>query len=193
MAATLWRAPFLVSARTSRDQGARGEKELILRAQRYEAEALADLFETHFDAVHRYLYTFLGEAEASEELTRRVLLRALEGLPRFRRFESGFSVWLYRVANLVLSEAGRPGVGGLPAPGGSEGEVRLRQALRTLTSDQLDVLGLRFIAGLSAAEVARATGRGLGRVQALQHRALLALRRAAAAESEEPQATAALP
>ena len=191
MAATQWRAPFAVSTRTLRDPAVKREKELILRAQRYEAEALADLFETHFDAVHRYLFTFLGDAEASEELTRRVFLRALEGLPRYRRVESGFSAWLYRVANLVLSEALRPGAGGLPAPGGSEGEVRLRQALRTLTPDQLDVLGLRFIAGLPAVEVARATGRGLGRVQALQHRALLALRRATSPEPEEPQATAA--
>lgn len=181
-----------MTARSGRDQEQKGERELIVRAQRYEPEPLADLFAAHFDAVHRYVFTFLGDAEASDEVTRRVFLRALEGLPRFRRFESGFSTWLYRVANLVLSEAVRPGAAELRAPGGSEAEVRLRQGLRTLTPDQLDVVGLRFVAGLPAAEVARATGRGLGRVQALQHRALLALRRAAAGEPEEPQATAAV-
>ena len=193
MAAIGWRAPFAMRDARSRDQGPKGEKELILRSQRYEPEPLADLFEAHFDAVHRYVSTFLGDAAASDEVTRRVFLRALDGLPRFRRFESGLSTWLYRVANLVLSEAVRPGAAEPPALGGSEDEVRLRQALRTLTPDQLDVVGLRFVAGLPAAEVARATGRGLGRVQALQHRALLALRRAEAGESEEPQATAAIP
>ena len=193
MAAIEWRAPFAMSAGSGRDQGLKGEKELILRSQRYEPEPLADLFEAHFDAVHRYVFTFLGDAAASDEVTRRVFLRALEGLPLFRRFDSGLSTWLYRVANVVLSDAVRPGAEELPALGGSADEVRLRQALRTLTPDQLDVVGLRFVGGLTAAEVARATGRGLGRVQALQHRALLALRRAEAGESEAPQATAVVP
>jgi RNA polymerase sigma-70 factor, ECF subfamily len=163
----------------------RGERDLILRAQRFEADALADLFEGHFDELYRYVHTLTGDGAATEELVRRVFLRALDGLPRYRRYESGFATWLERIANAVLSESGRPA--GTPAPMPSldlPPEARLREAIRGLTPDQLDVLALRFVAGLPANAVARATGRGVGRVQALQHRALLALRLALTGEPD---------
>jgi RNA polymerase sigma-70 factor (ECF subfamily) len=163
----------------------RGERDLIVRAQRYEPEALADLFDANFDALYRYVHAIVGDEAGSEELVRRVFLRALDGLPRYRRFESGFATWLERIANAVLSETDRPA--GTPAAMPARDlppEVRLREAIRGLTPDQLDVLGLRFVAGLSADAVARATGRGLGRVQALQHRGLIALRRALSGEPD---------
>jgi RNA polymerase sigma-70 factor, ECF subfamily len=172
----------------------RSERDLILRAQRFEPDALDDLFDAHFDGLYRYVHTFLGDNAATEELVRRVFLRALDGLPRYRRYESGFATWLERIANAVLSESGRPV--GSPAPMPSRDlppDARLREAIRGLTPDQLDVLALRFVAGLPANAVARATGRGLGRVQALQHRALLALRLALTGEPEpepvEPETT----
>jgi RNA polymerase sigma-70 factor, ECF subfamily len=176
----------------------RSERDLILRAQRFEADALADLFDAHFDGLYRYVHTLVGDTAATEELVRRVFLRALDGLPRYRRYESGFATWLERIANAVLSESGRPA--GSPAPMPAldlPSEARLREAIRGLTPDQLDVLALRFVAGLPANAVARATGRGLGRVQALQHRALLALRLALNGEPEvapaEPEAAAKEP
>jgi RNA polymerase sigma-70 factor (ECF subfamily) len=175
------RAAFMTPS-TAHD---RSERDLILRAQRFEADALADLFDAHFDGLYRYVNTFVGESAATEELVRRVFLRALDGLPRYRRYESGFATWLERIANAVLSESSRPP--GSPAPMPAldlPPDARLREGLRGLTPDQLDVLALRFVAGLPASAVARATGRGLGRVQALQHRALLALRLALYGEPE---------
>jgi RNA polymerase sigma factor (sigma-70 family) len=161
------------------------ERDLILRGRRFESDALADLFDSNFEPLYRYVHALVGDPALSEDITRRVFLRALDGLPRYRRYESGFGIWLQRIANAVLSETASE-VGPSPAvlaadPPRSE---RVRQAILTLTPDQLDVLGLRFVAGLPANALARATGRGLGRVQALQHRALLALRRAL---EEEPQ------
>jgi RNA polymerase sigma-70 factor (ECF subfamily) len=163
----------------------RGERDVIVRAQRYEPEALADLFDAHFDGIYRYVSALVGDPAATEELVRRVFLRALEGLPRYRRFESGFATWLERIANAVVSESDRPlaPLPGLPAQD-LPPEARLREAIHSLTPDQLDVLGLRFVAGHPADVIAKATGRGAGRVQALQHRALLALRRALAPEPD---------
>jgi RNA polymerase sigma-70 factor (ECF subfamily) len=168
------------------------ERELILRAQRYEADALADLFEHNIDALHHYLSSILGDEARTEEVLRQVFLRALEGLPKFRRFETGFAPWLYRIANSILADRARAGAGDIPAAGeGEDGAARLRAAIARLTPDQREVVCLRFIAGLPAATVARATGRRTGQVQALQHRALLALGRMLApapvpAEPAEP-------
>ena len=87
----------------------------------------------------------------------------------------------------MLSEAGRAGeVGAEASPVDLPRQAQLRAAIRDLTPDQRDVLGLRLVAGLPADDVARATGRGMSRVQALQHRALLALRHAL---NPEPPAT----
>jgi RNA polymerase sigma-70 factor (ECF subfamily) len=158
----------------------RDEQEVILKAQRFEAEALAELFDEHFDGLYAYVNTLLGDAGASEELVRRTWQRALEGLPRYRRFDSGFQTWLERIANTLISEGSRAGADSPFALGETEGDASsaVRRAIRGLTPDQLDVIGLRFAAGLTAQEIARATGRGRRRVEALQQRGLLALRRA---------------
>jgi RNA polymerase sigma-70 factor, ECF subfamily len=181
----------LVRSEPARD---RGERELILRAQRYEAEALADLFDSHFDGLYRYVHALLADHPATEEIVRRVFLRALEGLPRYRRYESGFGIWLERIANAALSESHRPAAAPTAVPAlDLPAEARLREAIGGLTPDQLDVLGLRFVAGLPAAAVAKATGRGLGRVEALQHRALHALHRTLTGEPEPAPGPAAAP
>jgi RNA polymerase sigma-70 factor, ECF subfamily len=188
MAELGFRQVTFVRSEPARD---RSDRELILRAQRYEAEALADLFDSHFDGLYRYVHTLLADPAATEEIVRRVFLRALEGLPRYRRYESGFGTWLERIANATLSESDRP-TGSPPAVPALDlpPDARLRGAIRGLTPDQLDVLGLRFVAGLPAPAVAKATGRGLGRVEALQHRALLALHRVLTGEPEPAPAAA---
>ena len=145
----------------------RGEQELILRAQRYEPEALEHLFDDHVDGLFRYVDTILGNPADSEEVVRLTWQRALEGLPRYRRFDSGFETWLRRIANALIGQAS--------IPAEDEPEVRLRAAIRRLTPDQLDVIALRFFAGLSVEQIARATGRSRVRVEALQHRGMLAL------------------
>ncbi len=157
---------------------AESEAELIVRAQRYEAEALAELFEASFDDVYRYVYGLVGDHSQAEELTRQVFMRALQGLPRFRRFETGFAPWLYRIANSILASRTRSGPPSEPIPVDASSEARLRLALAALTPEQQEALSLRFIAGLDSHTVARATGHRLSHVLALQHRALLALRRA---------------
>lgn len=159
---------------------ASSEQELILRGQRYEAEALADLYDENFDVVYRYLDARLGEAARAEEMARRVFLQAHESLPKFRRYEAGFAPWLLRIANRLLAEEAK--ADGVLAesllPPGAPREAVLRQALRSLTPEQAEVLALRVLAGMTVVEIAAATGRRPAAVEALQHRALLGLRRA---------------
>src|SRR5579859_5640914 len=128
----------------------RAEQETILRAQRYEQEAIERLFDDHLDGLYRYVDSLVGDAGASEEVVRRTWQRALEGLPRYRRFDSGFGTWLERIANTMIGLA--------PLPTGDRPEDRLRAGIRRLPPDQFDVISLRFVAGLPVEEVARATG-----------------------------------
>ena len=56
-------------------------------------------------------------------------------------------------------------------------QQRLRAAIGCLTPDQQQVLALRFGEGMKAREVAEVMGKNVGAIEALQHRALSALRR----------------
>jgi RNA polymerase sigma-70 factor (ECF subfamily) len=58
-----------------------------------------------------------------------------------------------------------------------EGTARVRALLLALPTTQREVLLLRVIVGLSAAETAAALGLAVGSVRVLQHRAISALRR----------------
>ena len=60
----------------------------------------------------------------------------------------------------------------------------LVDALATLSADQREVVVLRFVADLPLEAVAKITGRRVGAVKALQHRALENLRRAVSSGSE---------
>jgi RNA polymerase sigma-70 factor (ECF subfamily) len=68
---------------------------------------------------------------------------------------------------------------------GRERAMRLREAMRSLSPDQEEVLVLRFVLGLPGADVAAITGRTLGAVKALQHRGLASLARQLAGRHEE--------
>ena len=54
---------------------------------------------------------------------------------------------------------------------------RLVSATKQLTKAQQEVISLRFAGELSVAEVARAMGKSEGAIKALQHSAIVALRK----------------
>ena len=56
-------------------------------------------------------------------------------------------------------------------------QQQLRAAISHLTTDQQQVIVLKFVEGLSNAEVGQVLGKTKGAVESLQHRALAALQR----------------
>ena len=65
--------------------------------------------------------------------------------------------------------------GGDPS-GAVGGRMDIKDAIARLTEEQRELVTLKFIQGLSTADVAEITGRREGAVRALQFRALSALR-----------------
>lgn len=123
-----------------------------------------------------------------EDLLGEVFLQVARSIGGFVGGERDLRRWVFAIArNRFVDDqrrrARRPQVGGdvvpdraVEPPGG--GDDDLRAALATLTDDQREVIGLRFVADLSLEEVAELTGRPLGAVKSMQHRALAALARA---------------
>jgi RNA polymerase sigma-70 factor (ECF subfamily) len=170
------------------------ESRLIQLAQRYDAEALTELYRRHAHAIFRYVYHRVGDRESAEDLVGDVFVRAIEALPAYQDTGRPFTAWLYRIAHARvidhyrrqqvrrtsrLNEALLADLDTDPAllAGKREDARRLWELLPRLTEEQQEVLSLRFIAGLNTAEVADALDKTEGAVRALQHRALSALRR----------------
>ena len=146
------------------------ESQLVVRARRYESDALAEIFERHYAPLYRFALARLGDSRMAEEAVWQGLASALADLPCFHDRGAGLLPWLYRHVHRAILQR-------LPHGDPGDDTDRIRRALLRLSPEQQEVLSLRLIAGLTPKEVAAATGRREGGVVALQHRALMALQR----------------
>lgn len=169
------------------------EESLVHRAQQRDTEAFGELYEKYFDAIYRYIAFKVGNQTEAEDLTQQVFLKAFESIGSYQSRGNPFSSWLYRIAHNQTVDYFRKKSTGKELPleeaqldgGGDPSELvekklsgeEVKAACRHLTKAQQEVISLRFIAGLSIAEVAKAMGKNEGAVKALQHSALAALRK----------------
>jgi RNA polymerase sigma-70 factor (ECF subfamily) len=128
----------------------------------------------------------------AEDMTQQVFLNALQSISSFRWKGVPFSAWLFRIAHNQAVDHLRKKkhssvpldeslVSGEDSPhAAAERKMDIEQLLaatRRLTEAQREVISLRFTSELSIAQVARIMGKSEGAVKALQHSAIVALRR----------------
>jgi len=173
---------------------------VLAAAQRGEARAADELFRAYQPMLLRYLR--VHERRAAEDIAGEVWLAAAAALPDFRGTEAGYRSWLFTVARRRVIDHRRRGIrrrtdvvdpvtfvrsaGGTdPADvvvESTEAHAAIDLISRLLSADQAEVLVLRTVADLSAAEVAALMDRPETWVRVTQHRALKRL--AAHLESE---------
>ena len=169
------------------------ERELLERAKQRDEAALGELYDRYAPRIYAYVYRRVGDAFLAEDLTGDVFVRVIQAIQAERFWHTSFQAWLYRIAhNLVVDHFRKQSpVAELELDEGlvaaeddpvsavaerlSYGQVKA--AISRLTPDQQQVLALRFGEGMKAREVAAVIGKSVGAVEALQHRALAALRR----------------
>ena len=129
----------------------------------------------------------------------------LESIDSFRWQGYQFSSWLFRIAhNLIVDhfrKRGRRHIVALDDAPAAATEynpdldrkldvdmsmVPVQEAMKDLTDLQREVISLRFAAGLSVAETARAVGKKDNAVKALQHAGIKKLRGILSAEVSVP-------
>lgn len=133
-------------------------------------------------------------------MTQQVFLHALQSISSYKSKGLPFSSWLYRIAHNQVVDYFRkkskhvtvPLDESLPIPavGGDpkilvENKITIEEivtATRKLTAAQQEVISLRFAGELSIVEVAGVMRKSEGAVKALQHSAIVALRKALATE-----------
>ena len=153
--------------------------------------AFAELYEAYADRVYRYLLARTSRPADAEELTSRTFLQALAHLDRYRGRGAGFGAWLMTIAHNLLvnwyrDRGRRPPTTPLddalaiptetPGPESSllrsERVQRVREAIGTLAAERQRLVALKYVHGLSNAEIGRIMGRSEGAVKALHHRTL---------------------
>lgn len=178
--------------------------DLIALAQRGDTDAIGALYDEHYAALFRYLFSRLGERQIAEDLTGDVFMRMLTALPHYQPSQTPFRAWLYRIARNRLVDHYRQASKRAPVPL-SQAEAhqdhmedlglltdqkmtteRMLAALSKLETTQREVVALRFLSGLSLQEVAETLEKSENAVKALQHRGLAALRQALAHEQVLP-------
>ncbi|MBI3943836.1 MAG: sigma-70 family RNA polymerase sigma factor [Chloroflexi bacterium] len=168
------------------------EEELIRRAKAYEADAFTEIYDRYYQSIFTYIYYRVDDTLVAEDLAADVFVKALDAIHSFTFRGVPFSAWLYRIAgNLVIDHFRRRpnAVVGLDESFVARGDglhedverrltrEELRLALKNLTEEQQQVVVLKFVDGLSNAEVAEVMGKSEGAIKALQHRAVVALGR----------------
>lgn len=181
---------------------------LVTRFQGGESEVFSTIYLRYFDRVFSYLRTLLHDAHSAEDLAQEVFTRVLVNLPAYERRRQPFRGWLFTIArNQAMTELRARGRLQPESPAQldrrreEEGEPE-RAALEVISwlSDselllfverlpitQREVILLRFMLGLSHAEIAEALGLTPVNVRKLQHRGLAFLRKRLTAIGRAPE------
>jgi RNA polymerase sigma-70 factor (ECF subfamily) len=172
------------------------EAQLLKRAREFDQAALTEVYQSYHAAIYRYIYHHLGDAQTARDLASDVFRRFLQALRNGGGPTRQLRAWLYRVAhNLIVDELRRrkhrdhQSLDDAPGDafkdrafnldnlvGNAIAMERVCCALLALTDEQRQVVVLKFLQGMNNAETAEITGKTIGAVKALQHRALEALR-----------------
>jgi len=177
------------------------EENLVRRAQQQDQQAFTQLYEEHFNKIYRYVALRIGNKTEAEDITQQVFLKALQSISSFRWRGIPFSAWLFRIAHNQVVDYLRKKTKQATVPL-DESTVsvisnpqllveqrldieQLLSATKRLTPTQREVISLRFAGELPIAQVAKIIGKSQGAVKALQHSAIVALRKALSAKLEQ--------
>ncbi len=169
------------------------EQSLVNQAQKCNQEAFAKLYEQNFDKIYRYISLKVGNNTEAEDMTQQVFIKALQSISSYKWKDVPFSAWLFRIAHNHVIDYYRKQSRQSTAPlydymaidncsteksiEDKEDIEKLLIASKKLTPAQQEVIALRFAGELPIAEVARIMGKTQGAVKALQHSAIVALRK----------------
>ncbi len=191
------------------------ERQLVQRAREGDRQALEALLMRHKDRIYRFGMRMCGHPEDAEDILQETMIAAARAIGQFEG-KSAFSSWLYAIARSFchrqrrkarpstsfeeITDQGGSAEHDVAAPDDPSAHAAAREELR-IVQDALDaldptyreVLLLRDVEGLPAADAARVLGIGVPALKSRLHRARKALRREVAERTAERLPEAPLP
>ena len=178
-------------------KGFAAEEDLVAAAQAGDSQALEELIALHQERVYRFGVKMCRDPEDAKDVLQDTLIAMARSIQQFRG-GSSLSTWLYTIARSFCAkkrrrskfapaevaplEAARAIESRAPGPD-DIAEMReisdaLGTAIAALDPDQREVLILRDVEGLRAAEVSEALDISVAAVKSRLHRARLKVRKA---------------
>ena len=165
--------------------------------RRRDPEAISMVYETLADRLLGYIMARVHDREAAEDLLEATFVELIEKGFTIRGGPDVIKAWLFRAAHFNaldhlrkrnrLREDFQEDEALLERPDHDKGPEEhavgaavtreVREAMAQLSEDQREVLLLRYVAGLTAPEVAEVVGKKIPAVRGLQHRGERALAR----------------
>lgn len=140
----------------------------IIREAQRDRTRFAAIYDHYAQPLFRFLYSRVGARPEAEELTAQTFLAALEGLPDYQE-RGAFGAWLFTIARRKVADhfrrqsrqaawAADQELENLAAQDPPD-QLDLRAALSHLPDAERELLQMRYVAGLSFAEMAALLGR----------------------------------
>ncbi len=163
----------------------------VLAAQEGDKEAFAHLYDHFFDRIYRYVYFRVSPSEV-DDLVEMVFIKAWINLEKYEKRDVNFSAWLFKIAhNTVIDHrrSHRPlfevkeeiaDESEKAAPKELTEKTMLSQTIRAAVDELKEpykqVVTLKFLIGLSNAEIAEILNEREGNIRVIQFRALKELK-----------------
>ncbi|PIY68840.1 RNA polymerase subunit sigma-24 [Candidatus Roizmanbacteria bacterium CG_4_10_14_0_8_um_filter_39_9] len=164
---------------------------LIRRLKHGDSDAFGKLYLKYLDSIYRYIYFRVGQKqELAEDLSETVFTKAWENITKFKEHRGTLKAWLYMIAKNVVVDHYRKAkptialdenITGVNSVIETEIEKnedirQLMSCLNQLTTEQKQVITMKYIEDMSNQEIAQILNKQEDAVRALQHRALQKLR-----------------
>ena len=166
------------------------EPDLLLQAKQLDSCALAEIYDLYSPRLYRYAIRLLGDACMAEDCVAETFSRFLQALRSHNGPKDYLQAYLFRTMhNLVVDHYRRQPPTAIlteKSPGWENTEEsteqnirrhRIRAAMHELTSEQQQVIALKFLEGWENEEIAHALHKPVGAIKSLQHRALTHLQK----------------
>ncbi len=153
---------------------------------------LAGLYEEYYDKLAHYVYVHIGNKEEAEDIAGEVFLKALKSLKSYKEQGIPMQGWLFRIAHNLTVDYIRKSdkrrtvpmdsvilIGEDNPVDAAEKNIEFEQvteAMKQLTTEQREVINLRFFGGFTSKEVGDILSKSDGAVREMQRAAIEKIR-----------------
>lgn len=165
--------------------------EILAAAKLGKQEALADLYETYYVRIYRFVFYRVSHKETAEDLTEDVFIKAFAGLSNLQQSEA-FEGWLFQIARNLVIDYYRKRKQLVPLDAIENTleydtnvvdiiNLQIEQSiliklLKELNDEQRSVIKMKFLEELDNSTIARVLNKTEGAIRVIQHRAISKLK-----------------
>lgn len=179
--------PLSVTARVRQDPEV---MMLVDKASKGNFEAFGKLYGMFLNKIYRYAYYQVKDRMTAEDITENVFVKAWKRIATCKGRGRTFAAWLYRIAHNEIIDTMQAkqkivaieldDISDLDTPELQAGRKfeyeELAEQIAELPENQRQVIILKFVEGLSNAEIGQILNKSEGAIRILQMRALTAMR-----------------